>query len=204
MRIRIRLSDRTTLEGTFPSTAQVPTLYRFLRAHLSPRHAKYAFTLYQSPPKRDLPESTKDAKLQGKTLRELGMAPAAVVLVRWSDAAMNANTYPAPLNDETLALAQDLPTPPSFDAQSAGQTLQDPSSSAAKDKDESASSGTKKVGAPSRPFWFPFPLAVPDLFSALIQAMPKWLKGLQSGCPYSSQKQYTADDITIHPSPSEK
>lgn len=157
IRIRIRLSDRTTLEGTFPSTAQVPTLYCFLRAHLSHRHARHAFTLYQSPPKRDLPESTKDVKLQGKTLRELGMAPAAVVLVRWSDTAMNSNTYPAPLSDETLVLAQDLPTPPSFGAQSAGQTLQDPSSAAAaKDKEESASSGTKKVGAPSHPFLFPF------------------------------------------------
>lgn len=40
----------------------------------------------------------------------------------------------------------------------------------------------KKGRSTFPPFSFLFPFTGSDLFSALIQAMPKWLKGLQSGC----------------------
>lgn len=76
------------------------------------------------------------------------MAPQAIINVRWSDAAMNGNTFPAPLNPETLSQAKDLPLPPSFDSptQSSGQTV------GGGDKQGSgATDGTKKVRNEWRP-----------------------------------------------------
>jgi tether containing UBX domain for GLUT4 len=110
----VRFSDRTTLEGLFPATTQIPTLYDFIRAHLAPKYAMIPFTIYQTPPKRDLPEKG-DAKLQGKTIKELGMAPQAIISIHWVEASMNGNTFAAPLDPSVLSQAKELPTPPSFD-----------------------------------------------------------------------------------------
>lgn len=140
-RIRIRFSDRTQLEATVPAAAQVPVLYHLLRSHLATEHAQTSFTLYQTPPKRDFPERTKDPKLRGKTLKELGMVPQAALNIRWEKAEMNcerlgtvhearacllalanrrtapliANTFPAPLDAQHKAKAEELPPPPTFD-----------------------------------------------------------------------------------------
>lgn len=90
-RIRIRFSDRTSVETSVPANAQIPLLYRFLRSQIDPTHAasNTPFVLYQSPPKRDFPERTKDPKLKDKTLKELGMAPQAALNIRWEAAEMN-------------------------------------------------------------------------------------------------------------------
>lgn len=79
------------LEGTLPAVAGVPALYQFVRAHLDAAHpaASTPFVLYQTPPKRDFPESTKDPKLRGKTLKELGMAPQAALNIHWENPEMN-------------------------------------------------------------------------------------------------------------------
>lgn len=138
--MRVRFSDRTTLEGLFPASTQLPTLYKFVRVHLADRYAQVPFLLYQSPPRRDLPESG-DAKLQGKTIRELGMAPQAIVDIRWSDTAMNANSFAAPLQPTLLAQAKELPTPRSFDTTAAPEDSQRPGQST-----QSGPGETKKVG----------------------------------------------------------
>lgn len=83
----MRFSSRHQLEATFAISATLPHVYGFVRASLA-EHAKgKPFVLYQTPPKRDLGE--RDVKLRGKTLGELGLAPQAVLLVRWEDAAWN-------------------------------------------------------------------------------------------------------------------
>jgi tether containing UBX domain for GLUT4 len=126
IRVRVRFADRTALEGLFPASTLVPVLYDFVRAHLAPAYSKIPFVIYQSPPRRDLPERG-DPKLRGQTIKDLGMAPQAIVNIRWNDAAMNGNTFPAPLSLETLSQAKDLPIPPSFDSvpPSSGQTIGD-------------------------------------------------------------------------------
>ena len=85
-RIRIRFSDRTMLEATFQSTEKISILYTFLREQLSTTYKSKLFTLYQTPPKRDFPEETKDPKMHGKSLKELGLVPQASLNIRWEDA----------------------------------------------------------------------------------------------------------------------
>ncbi|UZJ55420.1 hypothetical protein CBS101457_004740 [Exobasidium rhododendri] len=149
IRIRVRFSDRTALEGLFPSSTVVPTLYDFIRAHLAPTYASVPFVVYQAPPRRDLPERG-DLTLQGKTIKDLGMAPQAIVNIRWSEASMNGNTFPAPLLSEILSQAEELPMPPSFDSvvSSPGQTVGE-----SEKQGSGAGDTTKKI--------------------------PKWLKSLQ-------------------------
>lgn len=114
-RIRIRFSDRTILEATLPSSVEISSLYAFLRSHLDSNYQQKSFTIYQAPPKRDFPENPKDPKMKGKSLKELGMAPQASLNIRWEDAAMNSNTFPAPLENSLKQKAEALPTPPSFE-----------------------------------------------------------------------------------------
>jgi hypothetical protein len=98
------------------------------------------FTIYQTPPKRDLPEKG-DAKLQGKTIKELGMAPQAIISIHWVEASMNGNTFAAPLDPSVLSQAKELPTPPSFDSVAADSTAKTPAS----DEKQQTGDGTKKV-----------------------------------------------------------
>ena len=82
--------------------------------------------------------------MQGKTIRELGMAPQAIVDIRWSDTAMNANSFAAPLQPNLLAQAKELPTPRSFDTTAAPEDGQRPGQST-----QSGTGETKKVGNPA-------------------------------------------------------
>ncbi|KAE8221285.1 hypothetical protein CF319_g5326 [Tilletia indica] len=147
VRLRIRFSNGTQLESTFPSSSSLSPVYDFVRTSLAPAHASKKFTLYLTPPKRDLAEG--DPKLRGKTLGELGLVPAAVLNIRWEEMAMNSNTHPAPLKPELLDDAQDIPAPPSFDAPAASNTSSSSSSASTAQGD-----GTKKDP----------------------KALPKWLK----------------------------
>lgn len=119
-RIRIRFSDRTMLEATFSSTEKISIVYKFLRENLSDQYKSKLFTLYQTPPKRDFPEQTKDPKLQGKTLKELGLVPQASLNIRWEDVSMNSNSFPAPLESSLKGKAENLPAPKSFEESSGG------------------------------------------------------------------------------------
>mgnify|MGYP000734107458 CR=1 FL=1 len=89
VKIRVRFADRTQLESTFPANAQMSDIYTFVRESLHPDvlSQNKKFTLFTAPPRKDYAET--DPKIKGKGLAELGLVPAAVISVRWEDAALN-------------------------------------------------------------------------------------------------------------------
>lgn len=110
--IRVRFSDRTQLEKTFPSTEHIKSVYTFVHSSLRDDVKPVNFILYQSPPKREFRVS--DPKIREMTLAELQLAPSSVLLVRFEDGSLNRSDVPAPLLPTLMAQAIDLPTPPSF------------------------------------------------------------------------------------------
>jgi len=110
--IRIRFSDRTQLEKTFPSTDKIRSVYAFVRSSLRDDVKPIKFILYQSPPKRDLKVS--DPKVRDLTLVELQLAPSSILLLRFEDESLNGSNVPAPLLSTISAQATDLPKPPNF------------------------------------------------------------------------------------------
>ncbi|KXN84564.1 Tether containing UBX domain for GLUT4 [Leucoagaricus sp. SymC.cos] len=107
--IRVRFPDRTQLEGIFPSTDKIKSVYAFVRELLKDDVKPIKFILYQSPPKRDLKVS--DPNVRGLSLSELQLAPASVLLLRFEDESLNHVNVTAPLLPEVLAQAVDLPIP---------------------------------------------------------------------------------------------
>lgn len=110
--IRIRFTDRTQLERTFPSTDKIRSVYAFVRSSLRDDVKPVKFILYQSPPKRDLKVS--DPQVRDLTLAELHLAPSSVLLLRFEDDSLNGSNTPAPLLETMLAQAIDLPPIPNF------------------------------------------------------------------------------------------
>lgn len=115
VKIRIRFSDRTLLEGEFTESDTIDKVYSFLEDALDEKSKGKGLVIYTTPPKIEY--KRKDNKAKGKTLRELGLIPSAVVNLRWDQQEMNSNTFPAPIKPELKELAQSLPPPPSFDQQ---------------------------------------------------------------------------------------
>ncbi|KZV87191.1 hypothetical protein EXIGLDRAFT_208520 [Exidia glandulosa HHB12029] len=115
--IRIRFPDRTQLEKSFPSTDRIKAVYVFVRDSLADEVKPIKFVLYQSPPKRELKNS--DPEVRDLSLAQLQLAPSSVLLLRFEDERLNATTLRAPLRPDILALAEDLPAPPSYDATAA-------------------------------------------------------------------------------------
>ncbi|KAK7051070.1 hypothetical protein VNI00_005182 [Paramarasmius palmivorus] len=109
-RIRVKFPDRTQLEKTFPSTDKIKSVYAFVRNSLREDVKPIKFILYQ-PPRRDLKVS--DVKVKNLSLVELQLAPSSVLLLRFEEESLNGTTVPAPLAPEVLAIAEDLPQPPS-------------------------------------------------------------------------------------------
>lgn len=109
IRIRVRFSDRTMIESTFHESDTIESVYQLLDAALDDDARAKPVVIYTSPPKTEY--RRHDRKVQGKTLRELGLIPSAVVSLRWEDAAMNSNAFPAPLRHDLKASAQPLPLP---------------------------------------------------------------------------------------------
>ncbi|KAG6837954.1 hypothetical protein H0H93_008348 [Arthromyces matolae] len=116
--IRIRFSDRTQLECTFPSTDKIRSVYAFVRNSLREDAKPIKFVLYQ-PPKREIKVS--DPQVKDLSLAQLQLAPSSVLLLRFLDDSLNASTVPAPLLSTMLAEAIDLPPPPSFDVSPPGR-----------------------------------------------------------------------------------
>ncbi|KAG1750257.1 hypothetical protein EDB19DRAFT_1825284 [Suillus lakei] len=112
--IRVRFSDRTQLEKTFPSTDKIRSVYAFVRSSLRDDVKSIKFILYQSPPKRDLKVS--DPNVRDLSLAQLQLAPSSVLLLRFEDEALNGTNVPAPLLASIAASAIELPIPPSVDA----------------------------------------------------------------------------------------
>ncbi|KIJ66800.1 hypothetical protein HYDPIDRAFT_85448 [Hydnomerulius pinastri MD-312] len=125
--IRVRFSDRTQLEKTFPSTDKIRTVYAFVRSSLREDVKPIKFILYQSPPKRDL--KVTDPKVKDLTLSELQLAPSSVLLLRFEDESLNGSTVPAPLLSTMIAQVIDLPKPPVFE-EKAGSPKPETSSTA--------------------------------------------------------------------------
>ncbi|WFC95401.1 hypothetical protein MBRA1_002049 [Malassezia brasiliensis] len=111
VRIRVRFSDRTQIEHTFPHSATINDVYTMVDSTLH-EGGQGDYVLFQSPPKRDFPRNQIRT-----TLVQLGFAPAAVLGIRWADPARNATDAPAPLRSDVAARARDMPLPPSFATQ---------------------------------------------------------------------------------------
>ncbi|KAN0093111.1 hypothetical protein V8E55_003895 [Tylopilus felleus] len=141
--IRVRFSDRTQLEKTFPSSDKIRSVYAFVRSSLRDDVKPIKFILYQSPPKRDLKVS--DPKVRDLTLAELQLAPSSVLLLRFEDESLNKSDVPAPLLSTIAAQAIELPKPPVFDQVEAFSKSETSSSHG----QPSTGSGEKKI-----PKWF--------------------------------------------------
>ncbi|KAH7884572.1 hypothetical protein F5I97DRAFT_1929418 [Phlebopus sp. FC_14] len=118
--IRVRFSDRTQLEKTFPSMDKIRSVYAFVRSSLRDDVKPIKFILYQTPPKRDLKVS--DPKVRDLTLAELQLAPSSVLLLRFEDETLNGNNVPAPLLSTITAQATELPKSPIFEIGDGSQT----------------------------------------------------------------------------------
>ncbi|TFK19697.1 hypothetical protein FA15DRAFT_674209 [Coprinopsis marcescibilis] len=140
--IRIRFSDRMQLEKVFPSTDKIRSVYAFVRGCLRDDVKPIKFILYQSPPKRDLKVS--DPLVRDLTLYDLQLAPASVLLLRFEDESLNGTTVPAPLLQEIIGQAVELPVPKPAEPQVQAEPAKHGplQSSAAK---PSGSSGEKKI-----------------------------------------------------------
>jgi len=136
--IRIRFTDRTQLEKTFPSTDKIRSVYAFVRSSLRDDTKPIKFILYQ-PPNRDLKVS--DLKVRDLTLTELHLSPSSMLLLRFEDESLNSSNVPAPLLSSIMAQAIDLPSPPSFDA----SPEQQPSRSGSKPPASNSQTSEKKI-----------------------------------------------------------
>ncbi|KAI3620089.1 hypothetical protein CBS9595_002056 [Malassezia furfur] len=103
VRIRVRFSDRTQIEHTFPHSATIDDVYTMVDSTLH-EGSQGDYMLFQSPPKRDFPRNQIRT-----TLVQLGFAPAAVLGIRWADPTRNGS--------DVAARARDMPLPPSFATQ---------------------------------------------------------------------------------------
>uniref|UniRef100_V5EDQ5 UBX domain-containing protein n=1 Tax=Kalmanozyma brasiliensis (strain GHG001) TaxID=1365824 RepID=V5EDQ5_KALBG len=133
VRIRVRFSDRTMIESTFNEADTIEAVYAFLHASLDEGVRGRGVVLYTAPPRVEY--RREDKKVKGKTLRELGLIPSAVVNVKWEEVRMNSNGFPAPLKQELRGKAEPVPPPPSFDQPppTANAAAQSSSSTTAKD-----------------------------------------------------------------------
>jgi tether containing UBX domain for GLUT4 len=138
--IRVRFSDRTQLEKTFPSTDKIRSVYAFVRSSLRDDVKPVKFILYQSPPKRDLKVS--DPKVRDLTLAELQLAPSSVLLLRFEDETLNRSDALAPLLSTVAAQATELSNPPTLES-----TVMAP-------KPEGAGSSSTSLGQKKIPKWF--------------------------------------------------
>ncbi|RPD54296.1 hypothetical protein L226DRAFT_616978 [Lentinus tigrinus ALCF2SS1-7] len=111
--IRIKFSDRSILEKTFPSTDKIRSVYAFVRGSLREDVKPIKFVLYQSPPKREYKVS--DPKVRDLTLLDLNFAPAAQLMIRFEDDRFNHPDVSAPLDAPVLSVIEDFPVPPDFD-----------------------------------------------------------------------------------------
>ncbi|KAG9091396.1 hypothetical protein FRC06_000583 [Ceratobasidium sp. 370] len=94
------------LEKSFPSTSKIKAIYAFVRECLNDETKPIKFVLYQ-PPARELKVS--DATVRDKTLLELQLAPASVLLLRFLSNELNDREQLPPLQQSILAAAEDLP-----------------------------------------------------------------------------------------------
>ncbi|KZS92590.1 hypothetical protein SISNIDRAFT_412862 [Sistotremastrum niveocremeum HHB9708] len=111
--IRVKFPDRTQLEKTFPSTDKIKSVYAFVRSALREDMKPNKFILYQAPPRREYKVS--DPAVRDLNLSQLQLSPSSILLLSFVDEELNDPSLRAPLLEEVLARAQDLPPPPNYD-----------------------------------------------------------------------------------------
>ncbi|KAI0956485.1 hypothetical protein AcV7_006875 [Taiwanofungus camphoratus] len=141
--IRIKFSDRSQLEKTFPSTDKIRSVYAFVRGSLREDVKPIKFVLYQTPPKREFKVS--DPNVRDLSLAELQLTPSSVLLLRFENDELNHSDLSAPLDPSVLALAQDLPVPPNFDADFTREQSPAASTSAPPGQSSSENRAEKKI-----------------------------------------------------------
>ncbi len=75
------------VESTFNESDTIEAVYAFFDSVLDESVKGKDRVLYTSPPRMEYKKG--DKKVQGKTLRELGLIPSAVVNVKWAEERMN-------------------------------------------------------------------------------------------------------------------
>lgn len=140
--IRVKFSDRSQLEKTFPSTDKIKSVYAFVRGSLRDNVKPIKFVLYQTPPKREFKVS--DPTVRDLTLFELQLAPSSVLLLRFEDDALNHPDVAAPLNQTIIGQAVDLPAPPNFDVEPASKKVPPEPSSNPSSRQTSSQPGGKE------------------------------------------------------------
>lgn len=118
VRVRVRFADRTQIESSFAPSATMADIYALVDASVV---GSGNYVLFQAPPRRDF------LRAEPASLAALGFAPAAVLGIRWDDAARNgacsctkpdaATDAPAPLRNDLRAKARDMPAPPTHMSQ---------------------------------------------------------------------------------------
>ncbi|GAA6024497.1 hypothetical protein JCM11491_004836 [Sporobolomyces phaffii] len=117
-RVRIRFSDRSQLEGIFPSTDKLVHVYEFVKLALDEPRRETSFLLYQSPPRTEYTKG--NPAFRGKSLIDLEFTPSTVLYIKFlDDDTLNSSSIRPPLRPELLAIAAQLPPPPSFDPNTA-------------------------------------------------------------------------------------
>ncbi|KAM0752974.1 hypothetical protein T439DRAFT_323592 [Meredithblackwellia eburnea MCA 4105] len=117
IKVRVRFADRSLLEGTLSGKDVLGAVYEMTKAALDEDVRKKPFLLYQTPPKQEFRRA--DPKFKGKTLLDLGFAPAAVFYFKFeeeADESLNDPTKRPPLLASVLSTGVPLPAPPTFDA----------------------------------------------------------------------------------------
>ncbi|KAI0059190.1 hypothetical protein BV25DRAFT_1829229 [Artomyces pyxidatus] len=147
--IRVRFSDQTQLEKSFPSNSKIRVVYAFVRGALREDVKPIKFVLSQSPPLRELKVS--DPKVRDLSLAELQLAPSSVLLLKFEDDSLNHSTVPAPLAPDVLSQAIDLPPPPTYD----GPVVPPPPRRAASSSTQTQASSSSQTGGGKKvPKWF--------------------------------------------------
>lgn len=99
--VRVRLPDRTVLQGTFSPHETLGEVYAFVRAHLRDAQ-RMRFVLYQSPPKRVFDRMERK-------LHEEGLLPASLFYFHADDVTRRGVAAAQLLRDEALAMMEDAP-----------------------------------------------------------------------------------------------
>jgi len=126
--IRVRFSDRTQIQQSFPSSSKIQAVYAFVRDSLAEEVKNKPFVLYQ-PPNRPFPEHPEHppppknkprfpprpnqappGPPPNPTLAEMELVPQSVLLIRFEDDELNASDRPAALLPSLLAKSAPLPT----------------------------------------------------------------------------------------------
>lgn len=112
-RIRVRFPDMVELQRVFLPNAKVAAIYRVIRESLADPTTK--FSLYTTPPKRDLIN-------QETTLARRGLVPATVVYIKFANPDVVGTKYLRPELEAKIVARKEVPKPQVQAAQKGGHS----------------------------------------------------------------------------------